>query len=71
MDCTRESPELTLKSVLGAVLSKIMDEVGRKWKMVALLHKEENREQRCECGVGNAGEKKRKQKKQCLLVVPR
>lgn len=46
MDCTRESPELTLKSILGAAVFKIMDEVGSKWKMVALLQEEEDREQR-------------------------
>lgn len=58
MDCTRESPELTLTSALGAFFVQNMDEMGRKWKMAALLHKEEeNREQRCECAGGKCWEK--------------
>lgn len=61
MGCTREIPELTLKSILGAILSKIW--MGRKWKMMALLHEEEeNREQRCECGGGKCWEKEKETK---------
>lgn len=57
--------QLTLKSILGAILSKIWTKWVESGKMVALLHEEEeeeNREQRWECGGGKCWEKEKETK---------